>query len=175
MHVLKLVIPCHAHNLVEWAELSRRFVYTEALAKRIGSFENFAHKRLIHNGNFDRSARVAIVKIAPGEERRANSLKIARAKIIDPRDACILIGTLVDDVIIPGASAKGDKHGVGSGLHARNGLHALDEIAFVFGVALPGKVQAVEIDAGNQDSGLLEANIQGGQVAQTADKKQRTH
>ena len=46
---------------------------------------------------------------------------------------------------------------------------------FVFRIAVLGDLQVREIDAGDQDSGLLEANIQGRQVTQTPDKKQGTH
>ena len=70
---------------------------------------------------------------------------------------------------------KGTSMACGGGFDTRDGLHTLDEISFVFRIALLGELQVHEIDAGDQDSGLLEANIQGRQVAQTPDKKQRTH
>ena len=51
VHVLKLIIRCHSHNLVEWAGLPRRLVDTEALAKGMSDFEDFARKGLIHDGD----------------------------------------------------------------------------------------------------------------------------
>ena len=60
---------------------------------------------------------------------------------------------------------------MGGGFDTKDGLHALHEITFVFGVAFLRELQPREINAGDQDSGLLEADIQGGQVAQTPDKK----
>ncbi len=149
MHVLKLIIRCHSHNLVERAGLSWRFVDTEALSKGIGTSENFLHKRLIHDGDLDRSGGVAIVKITSDEERGSNGFEIARTEKIFPGDTCVLVGTFVDDVVIPGHSAKWDHHGVGSGFDTRDGLDALDQIAFVFGKALLGKLQAREIDVGD--------------------------
>src|SRR5712672_2692345 len=175
MHVLKLIIRCHSHNLVEWARLPWGLVDTEALAKRISDFEDFARKSLIHDRDLGRSSGVAAIEVASGEEGCSNGFKIARAEKIFPGHTCVLVRTFVDDLIIPGASAKWDKHGVGGGFDTGDGLHALDEIAFVVGVAFLGKLQPREINAGDQDSGLLKADIQGGQVAQTPDKKKRTH
>ncbi len=51
----------------------------------------------------------------------------------------------------------------------------LQDVAFVFGKTLLGDVQPPEIDVGDQDSALLEADIQCSQVAQASDKKQRAH
>jgi len=76
--------------------------------------------------------RCAIIEIASGEERRPNGLKIARAEIIQPGVTCVLVGNLREDAVVPGASAKGDEHGVGGGFDARDGLHALRQVPFVF-------------------------------------------
>src|SRR5260370_15096940 len=122
---MKLIIRCHSHNLVECAGLYRGFVDAEAVAKGINAFENFARKCLIHDGDLERSGSVAVIKITTGEEWRSDGLEITGAEKIFPGDTCVLLGAFVDDVVIPGHSAKGDHHGAGSGFDARDGLHAL--------------------------------------------------
>src|SRR4029077_2530609 len=107
-----------------------------------------ARNGVSRDGDLGRSRGVAGIEFAPGEEWCSNGLKIARAEKIFPGDTCVLVRTFVDDVVIPGASPKWDKHGVGGGFDTKDGLHALDEIAFVFGVAFLGKLQPREINAG---------------------------
>src|SRR5207245_1927090 len=118
------------------AGLSRALVNTKSLAKGIRTLENFARKSLIDDSHFDGRSCIAVVEVAPGEERRSDGLKIAWAQIIQPRDACVLVGTFVDDIAIPGAAAKGNEHGAGGGFHAGDGPDTVGEVPFVFRKAL---------------------------------------
>src|SRR6185312_4259397 len=72
-------------DLIHVIRFARQRLDTETSADGILSCKEALRERLIHNGDLRRPHAVVIVKVAPGEERRAHGFEIAWTGAIEPR------------------------------------------------------------------------------------------